>query len=242
MKFSYLVTFRNNIDSASRISDSDLATVVRIVRSTPEVEQVKVYTPESARDCYTDDGPSPQLALQLYFDDLAELEAAIGPNGHLQALARPGALPSLDGADVTQQAMVTRPFPVLDPLSRVPADALPCSYLVHYPGSASDFNEWLAYYLSHHPQIMKFFPGIREIELFTRVDWCDAMPWRRVEYMQRNKLVFDSAAALTEALNSSVRHDMKADFNQFPAFEGSNRHYAMATMTLVPETSSTSPI
>jgi hypothetical protein len=44
--------------------------------------------------------------------------------------------------------------------------------------------------------------------------------------------VFDSAAALECALNSPVRHAMRADFNAFPKFSGPNRHYAMTTRVL----------
>ena len=94
-------------------------------------------------------------------------------------------------------------------------------------------NTWLGYYLQHHPQIMHDFPGIREIEILTRVDWVDTLPWARLEYMQRNKLVFDSAAALEAALHSPVREAMRADRARFPPFEGGNVHYPMLTETVV---------
>jgi uncharacterized protein (TIGR02118 family) len=229
MQFSYLVTFEN-ADAEARIDSRDFDAIAQIVRATPQLRRARLYTPETAQDFYTNDGPSPQFALQLDFDTLSALEAAIAVDGHLQPLARAG-YPSLAGCAVTHQAMVRRPFPVLDPQPRVAPGELPCSFLVHYPGHAADFDAWLNYYLSHHPQIMKFFPGVREIEIFTRVDWVDAMPWTRVHYMQRNKLVFDSAAAITAAMNSPVRHEMRADFEKFPPFEGSNIHHPMATVT-----------
>ncbi|AEI77114.1 Blr3415 protein [Cupriavidus necator N-1] len=229
MQFSYLVTFES-ADPAIRIGAEDFQRVADIVRGTPQLRRARLYTPESAKDYYTDDGPSPPFAMQLDFDTLAALEAAIAADGHLQAVARL-ALPSLQGCTVTQQVMARRPFPVDDPVGRTPADSVPCSFLVHYPGYADDFDAWLNYYLSHHPQIMRFFPGVREIEIFTQVDWVDAMPWKRVHYMQRNKLVFDNAAAITAAMNSSVRHDMRADFEKFPRFHGSNVHFPMATYT-----------
>jgi hypothetical protein len=200
--------------------------------ATPHLQRAHLFTPEVARDLYFDDGPSPILAFQLYFSRLEHLEAAIGEGGNIHGVGA-RAWPSLEGATVTHQAMWTRPFPVPEANRRVSPVPCSCSYLVHYPGAAEDFNVWLRYYLSHHPQIMYFFPGVREIEIFTRMDWCDAMPWQRVEYMQRNKLVFDSAAALTEALNSPVRHDMHADRLQFPPFTGSNLHFPMETATFV---------
>lgn len=234
MLFSYFAIFDRAERADMRLSPGDLARVVEIARTTPLLRKALVYTPETARDPYLDDGPSPPLALQLYFDDLAQLEAALARDGHLQALVAPGALPSLTGAAVRQQAMLTRRFPVPDARFRTPAGGLPCSYLVHYPGAAADLNEWLAHYVAHHPPIMARFPDIREVEVYTRVDWCGFLPWPRDDYMQRNKVVFDSAAALTAALNSPVRHEMRADFNRFPPYTGANVHYPMATLTVVP--------
>jgi hypothetical protein len=221
-------------ESDAPLSDADRTRVIEIVRSTPALHKALVYTPATTRDPYLDDGPSPPLALQLYFTDIAALEAALARDGHLQALAAPGALPSLGAATVTQQAMLTRAFPVPDARFRTDAGALPCTYLVHYPGEADDANAWLAYYVAHHPQIMARFPDIREIEIYTRLDWCGFLPWPRVDHLQRNKVVFDSPAALTAALNSPVRHEMRADFNRFPPYRGGNLHYPMATLTVMP--------
>ncbi|MFJ1258271.1 hypothetical protein [Cupriavidus sp. CuC1] len=213
-----------------RISTDDFKQVADIVKATPQLRRARLYTPETAQDYYTNDGPSPPFAMQLDFDTLAALEATIAVDGYLQALARLQ-FPSLTGCVITQQVMARRPFPVDDPIISVAKGNVPCSFLVHYPGHAEDFDAWINYYLTHHPQIMRLFDGIREIEIFTRVDWLDAMPWQRVHYMQRNKQVFDSAAAITAAMNSPVRHQMREDFEKFPPFVGSNVHFPMATHT-----------
>lgn len=231
MQFSYLVTFTHP-DAAARISDDDRERIAACVETTPGLSRARLYTPAAAQDFYTNDGPSPIFGFQLDFGRLMDLETTIGPDGHLQALAR-GSFASLSHCAVEQQVMARRPFPVLDPTLAVPDGALPCQFLVHYPGHAEDFDAWLNYYLAHHPQIMKFFEGVREIEIFTRVDWVDAMPWKRVHYMQRNKLMFDSADAITRAMNSPVRHQMRADFEQFPPFVGSNIHHPMWADTCI---------
>ncbi|PVX75181.1 hypothetical protein [Paraburkholderia unamae] len=230
MQFSYLVTWVH-ADASARMAADDLARIAAIVEATPALRRARLYTPESADDYYTQDGPSPIFAMQLDYDTVFDLEAPIAAGGHLQALASAG-LPSLVGCRVEQQAMLRRPFPVADAQARVPQGALPCQFLVHYPGHALDFDEWINYYLTHHPQIMFDFPGVREIEIFTRIDWLDAMPWTRVHYMQRNKLMFDSAQAITEAMHSPVRHAMRQDFEQFPPFKGSNIHHPMAARTM----------
>ena len=232
MQFSHLVTFIHP-DEKARIDASDFERIVALVRVTPALTRARFYTPEQAQDFYTNDGPSPIFALQLDFETLAALEATIAADGYLQRLAC-GDWPSLGACAVEQQVMARRPFPVLDPVQKVLPGRLPCQFLVHYPGHAEDFDAWLSYYLLHHPQIMKHFEGVREIEIFTRADWIDAMPWRRVHYMQRNKLMFDSASAITAAMNSPVRHQMRADFENFPAFVGSSVHFPMAALTIEP--------
>jgi hypothetical protein len=50
--------------------------------------------------------------------------------------------------------------------------------------------------------------------------------------MQRNKVAFDSAEALTAALNSPVRKEMRADYAALPPFSGRVTHYPMATSVI----------
>jgi uncharacterized protein (TIGR02118 family) len=231
---AYFVTFQDPRNPEARISEPDLARVADIVRTAPGLRKGLVFTPEQARDPYAKDPASPPLVLELYFADIADLEAAISVSGHLQALAVRESLPSLATAEVSQQAMIARAFPVPDPVFRTPPGGRPCTYLVHYPGWAEDLNNWLRHYIDSHTPVMARFPGIREVEVCTRLDWCSALPWPRVHYMQRNKVVFDSPAALTAALNSPVRQEMRADFAKFPAFSDGARHYPMATLILTP--------
>ena len=189
-----------------------------------------MFTPWEIDGLPFDDGTPPQLAIQLLFGDIADLEAALAPVGHLQALAAPGALPSLAGAAREQQAMLARGFAVPDPGPVEPS----CTFLVHYPGEAQDTSAWLAHYLEHHTRIMAAFPGIREIEVCSRIDWCGFLPWPRVDYLQRNKVAFDDADALKAALASPVMDEMRADFHALPPFAGGNRHYPMRTLVAGP--------
>jgi len=234
MKVSFFLSFRDALKPDARVSESETSRFIDIVGTTPRLERALVFTPEYATDPYLNDGPPPRLAAQLYFAEIADLEAVLARDGHLQVLAAPGMFPSLAGAVAGQQAMLARAFPVPDPAFRTAPGHPHCSYLVSYAGRADDLNAWLDHYVTGHPPIMARFPGIREIEVCTRIDWRGFLPWPRVDHMLRNKVVFDSPAALGAALASPVRHEMRADYKAFPPFTGPVSHYPMATLTVFP--------
>jgi uncharacterized protein (TIGR02118 family) len=214
-----------------KLADSSQADLVGLLRATPGLTMALLHTPTAAHDPYLDDGPPPQLMLECGFPTIEALEAAIGPGGALASLATSALFPG--DTSVTQQAMIARRFPIQGmPAEHAGASPL-CSYMVAYEGPADDLNLWLSHYIAHHPPIMARFPGIRQVEVFTRIDWCSALPWPRVEYMQRNKVVFDSAEALNAALASPIRAEMRADFHHFPPFRGKITHYPMTTLTVV---------
>lgn len=230
---SYFLTFHDIHHPKARVSDADKSAVTEIVATTPGLARALVFTPEVTHDPYLHDGVPPLLALQLYFPEIAPLEAALAGFGHLQALAQ-RTFPSLAHAAVTQQAMLTRVIKVPDPEFKTGPGERPCTYMVAYEGEAEDRIAWLAHYIVSHTPIMARFPGIRQVEVYTRLDWLGFLPWPRVDYMQRNKVVFDSPKALDAALNSPVRHEMRADFKTFPPFAGKNSHYPFATETIAP--------
>jgi hypothetical protein len=231
MTVTYFATFRHD----GRVAVEDLQWLGRLVAVTPGLARGLIYTPAQTHDPYLDDGRPPALAVQLYFPDIATLEAALARDGHLVALAAPDALLSLRGSAVTQQAMLARAFPVPDARSAAALGEPTCSYLVTYEGHAEDQNVWTAHYIESHTAIMARFPGIRDVEVGTRIDWCGFLPWPRADAMLRNKVVFDDADALTAALNSPVRHDMRADYLRFPAFSGTVTHFPMATRSVTRE-------
>lgn len=231
MSTCLFLSFRS---AASALPAVELDKLDGVLRVTPKLQKALVHTSSSAEDPYVKDGPSPSLVLQLYFDKLPDLEAALSRAGHLGALTSRSEFPALAEAEVAQQAMLVRPFVVPDPVFKTAPGEPHCTYLVSYEGEAEDLNAWHAHYLEHHTRHMAMFPGIRELEVYTRLDWVSLMPWRRLNFMQRNKVVFDSTGALRDALNSPVRHDMRADFKTFPKFTGPNNHFAMATRVVRP--------
>ncbi|WP_158966944.1 hypothetical protein [Chachezhania sediminis] len=232
MRFAFFATFFDRSASGKDIDPADHARVLDLIADIPGLKRGLVYRAErTVGKNYPNDDEPPQLGLELYFDDVLAMEAALSRTGPMQALAAPDALPSIAGAEVQQQCMVIRQYDVPEPTAW--GDREFCTFLVHYPGTAADLNLWLDHYVEHHTAVMKTFPGIREIEVATRMDWIGFLPWARVDYMQRNKVVFDSGPALTAALESPVRAEMTKDFNSFPAFEGGNVHYPLLTREIL---------
>jgi hypothetical protein len=225
MAVSWFITFRHE---SSLVSEDDLACAATILAGLPGVTEALLHTPAATSDPYLDDGAPPPLVIEAQFASIESLEAAAASPAW--AL---GALPSLRGATIGEQAMLARVFAVPEPGFARGVGQKFCTYLVAYEGEAEDINAWLSHYITHHPPIMARFPRIRGIEISTRLDWCSATGWRRESAMQRNKVVFDSPDALTAALNSDVRHEMRADFRQFPPFTGRNTHYPMWTRKVV---------
>jgi hypothetical protein len=225
--FTWLASFAH----PGTMSAVEIQWLARLLATTPGLARGLIHTPAATHDPYLDDGRPPALVLQAYFADIAALEAALAPDGHLQALAARDAPASLAGAAVTQQAMLARAFAVPAP---APDAAVCCSYLVAYDATTPDLNAWLSHYIAHHTAVMADFPAIRAIEVCTRLDWCGGLPWPRAHAMLRNTVVFDDAAALTAALNSPVRHAMRADFQRFPPFTGSVTHFPVLTRRVAP--------
>jgi len=182
----------------------------------PAGARTLLHVPGDVRDPFLDDGKAPARVAQCYFDSLAALEAAAG---EVRAATQ-------------AEAMTVHRFAVPAPWTSVPVRY--CSYLVAYEGPADDEAAWLAYYLQHHPPLMTNLPGIRELEIYTPLEWRCPPALERARHLQRNKVAFDSAAALAAALDSPVRREMRADFAQFPPYRGRVTHYAMSTEVLRP--------
>lgn len=198
--------------------------LAEMVRGLPGIGKALVLTPAFVTDRYYDDGPPPMLMVQAYFATLEDAEAAVSARGGLTRLTAQE-FPSLAGVAGTHQVMWTRPFAVPGP--GPDDDGQACAFMVHYDGRPQDANAWHGFYLRHHPQIMTTFPEIREVEVYTPVEWIDELPWARATSFQRNKVVFDTPEALEAALNSPVRDRMKEDRERFPPFDGASLHVAM---------------
>jgi len=220
-----IATERATTDVAQAV---DPQAIHSIAATMPGIKRAVVHVPVEggANDPYLHAEPPPRCTLQFYFEGIDALENVLREGGNAHALVN---LTELKECDLAQQVMAVRRFSVPDPGSQ-PADDPRCTYMVSYEGPAEDLNAWLGHYIDSHPPIMARFPGIREIEIYTRMDYRGALPVARSHAMQRNKVVFDSPDALNAALASPVRHEMRADFKNFPPFSGANLHFPMISV------------
>jgi hypothetical protein len=98
MTVCWFAQFRHPV---GRLSNDELTWLRRFVAGTPGLRQGLIFTPSTTSDPYLHDGAPPLLGLQLYFDDIAGLEAALTSDGYLQDLVGHDALPSLADATAT---------------------------------------------------------------------------------------------------------------------------------------------
>jgi uncharacterized protein (TIGR02118 family) len=223
-------------DPSAQLSDADLDLAARATMRLRGLIGGLAFTPISVEGehPFVRDGRGPPLVLQLDFDAAEDLDAALVADGPLAKIVSPGAIPSLPGAVVGRQRMIGRRFAVPDPVFKLEPKELPCTFLVEYPGTTTDLAAWLDHYDAHHPPIMARFPGIREVSTFRPAsEGRDALPCELETSMQRNKVVFDSSAALVAALGSPVMAEMRADAATFPPSSRRATHHAMATHRLV---------
>lgn len=204
----------------SAVADKLGDTVSRL----PRLASARLMAPDltASDQPFAKDGPGPALAMQLYFRERADIEAAAPA---IAALARHESLARAPSDSISYQLMETRSFRVGTSEPTEPC----CTFLVTYPGTTNDLSAWLDHYDAHHPPIMVRFPRIREVETYRPVSSAIDLPWRRSEAMQRNKVVFDSLNDLVAALASPVMAEMFADGRRFPSFTGKATHFPMTT-------------
>lgn len=174
-------------------------------------------------------GSTPDCVLQCYFDDLDRLESALERDGAIETLLDQLVIAAPGHCTFVQQVMAVRKF-ATPTAGHSPCSSQRCTYLVSYEGEAQDLNAWLTHYMSCHPPLMSQLPGIRELEIYTRVDYRTGLAIPRSTAMQRNKVVFDDPGALAAALASPVRERMRADFDAFPPYSGTAPHYPMRSI------------
>jgi len=110
--------------------------------------------------------------------------------------------------------------------------ALSCSYFVRYRGTPEDPRRFLEHYRKKHGPIMRAYPGITACRLHIGTPWVDPVAVTPENIFLLAELEFPSIEALNAALASEMRQRSRADFVNFPRFDGEITHQAVITETL----------
>jgi uncharacterized protein (TIGR02118 family) len=102
------------------------------------------------------------------------------------------------------------------------------SYFVRYDITAVDAQRFVDRYREVHVPLLARWPGIRRVLLHTPRDWHDPFSVNRGHTVLLAQLEFESVEAMEAALQSEGRAAAREDFKQFPSYEGSVVHQAMA--------------
>jgi uncharacterized protein (TIGR02118 family) len=101
------------------------------------------------------------------------------------------------------------------------------SYFVRYRGGRADPAAFVDYYRQSHAPILADFPGLRGLVLHRPVAALDPFSVRPGDTFFLAQMKFDTAEDLNRALASAARARARADFANFPTFEGEVTHEAM---------------
>jgi hypothetical protein len=179
-----------------------------------------VYRPVGGtHDPYNKDEGPPLLIAVAEFDTIDALRE--GAFALEQGFAK---LPH--GTKATMTTMERRFYPVADQATPGPL-AAPFSYVVRYHRPADDEAAFIAHYVADHPRLEARFPRIRSIMCYFPLGYRASTRFPAADYMLGNEVVFDSIDDFNAAMQSPVRHEMRAHFHSFPKFSGPVTHFAM---------------
>lgn len=186
----------------------------------PGLSACDLYRPvDGTHDPYNKDEGPPPLIVLAEFQSRDDLTAAVP--AFEQGLAQ---LPAGIGATAT--AMQRRFYPVAGEAVPGPLRA-PFCYVVRYHRPAEDEAAFVAHYVGDHPRLEASFPRIRSIMCYFPLAEPASRHYPRADYMLGNEVVFDSVDDFNAAMQSPVRHEMRAHFHSFPKFSGRVTHFAM---------------
>lgn len=191
-----------------------------------ELAALDLYLPaEAGEDPYKPRETPPDFLLLAGFETEAALKAVLAADAMSKALDD---LP--EGAEVTATPMERLYYPVPDGPG-MPLEA-PVSYVVRYRRPAEDEAAFVENYIDTHPQTQAKLPGIRSILCYMPVGGTAHPGVPPADYMVGNEVAFDSEADFNAAMQSETRHELRAHFNEFPAFSGETSHVLMHRRTL----------
>lgn len=197
--------------------------------SAPGLVFIETYRPVAGDVPAFQDGPGAPLLVEFNLESPAAAGRLLESSALREAVTGGEA-----AADTTDSATVDVFTPVHYPVpgnDEPPPRTAPLSFVVRYYRPVADAAAFVDFYTTNHPPLLAQFPGIRNVLCYVPVgaDLPDGL--QSSGAFIGNEVVFDSVAALNQALNSAVLDLVKADGRRFAAF-GSNTHHAMERDTV----------
>ena len=184
-----------------------------------EVESVHLFASDKAERQFDSDQNPPELSLQVDVRSIESLQE-IFSGSDLATL-----FPLLDGCKATQDCFEPIHFPVAGEAKPLPRRAL-LSYNVRYYQPVTDYQTFIEFYLTHHPQILADLPLIRNILCYLPIQLDDQIGFPGTGCIIGNEVVFDTFQDFRAAQLSDVRVRLREDMQASPVPAGPNTHFA----------------
>lgn len=203
------------------LAEADIQRLFLLAETLPEISEILYHRPLATdqRDPYTDNTGAPDFILQLYFNRLTAAEAALSAQTPLTLWLNR----HCSAQGWSHQIMsVTRYLPPRD------ISAQEVTYMVGYQSDSPAAGDWVAQYLRSHPALLTQLPDVQDARIYLPAGYrgeCGTPG----NYIQRNKVVFQTEQQLDNALASEIRTALREDFLSLPAIPLRSPHYPMAT-------------
>jgi len=197
---------------------------LQLLVATPGLRFIETYRPAANGVPAFEDGPGAPLLVELNLDARSDATRLLESTGFRDALAC-GKTAAASSGTATVDIFVPVHYPVPGN-SELPPRAAPLSFVVRYFRPVADEADFVDFYTTNHPPLLARFPGIRNVLCYLPVAVELPEGVQSSGAFLGNEVVFDSLAALNEALASEVLDLVKADGRRFASF-GSNTHHAM---------------
>jgi hypothetical protein len=226
MPFIYEIAFTDMSGAAEPALPWFGAELVEALSSLPSLSALDLYRPVGGtHDPYNKDEGPPLLIAVAEFQTRNALDASAAALERALANFPPGI-----SATITP---MERCFYPVDGEAAPGSLRGPFSYVVRYHRPAEDEAAFVAHYVADHPRLEARFPGIRSIMCYFPLKLAGPQRLPCSDYMLGNEVVFDCIEDFNAAMQSPVRHEMRAHFHSFPKFSGAVTHFAMLRERLI---------
>lgn len=194
---------------------SSVDSVAEVLAGWPGISSVCVMTPVTADSAQIHFSG---IVIQVEFISADQLSSALSYAELCEPFASCLSAVALShGSDVSFQCM--RRYSLLQDVAKADLRfaANHIVFLVQYFGYAQDASAWHEYFDRVHLPIISRLPGAALARSF-RPASCHGilLPWSEDGALQRNELSFESIASFTEAMESPVLAEVRADAAKFP--------------------------